>query len=60
MIGKSSSDNNKISNKNSLILILGILNGKLDEIIYLLTELNRKTKKTNPPKSSNETTTVDG
>ena len=56
MIGKGNRDNNKNVDKNSLILMLGILNGKLDEIVYLLTELNKKTKKTNPAKNSIEKT----
>ena len=56
VIGKGNRDNNKNVDKNSLILMLGILNGKLDEIVYLLTELNKKTKKTNPAKNSIEKT----
>lgn len=58
MIGKGNRDNKSID-KNSLILMLGILNGKLDEIVYLLTELNKKAKKTNPAKNSIENTTVE-
>lgn len=30
---------------NSFILMLGIMNGKLDEIVNLLTEIERRTKK---------------
>ena len=57
VIGKKNSDNNKISDKNSLILMLGILNGKLDEIISILGELNKKAKRTtNLAKNSIEKT----
>ena len=45
MISKDSIENNTRNEKNSLILMLGLLNGKLDEIIYLLSELNKKQKK---------------
>lgn len=55
VISKKSSDNNKINDRNSLILMLGILNGKLDEIIRLLSELNKKAKKpTNSTKTAFE------
>lgn len=33
------------SEKNSLILMLGILNGKLDEIITILNKMDRQGKK---------------
>lgn len=57
VIGKGNRDNNKSIDKNSLILMLGILNGKLDEIISILGELNKKAKRTkNPAKNSIEKT----
>lgn len=36
---------NTQSEKNSLILMLGILNGKLDEIITILNKMDRQGKK---------------
>lgn len=51
MISKKPIKQTEIDN-NSLILLLGILSGKMDEIITLLQSIEKNTKKRNTTQSS--------